>query len=131
MKITRFYATDNGESRFVDIEIPIQHDRKDAEGNILRLSNAYTSPNVCFVDLPDGMVQSWHNAPARQIVVILSGELEVGTTDGQTRRWRAGDVFLASDVTGKGHTTRTIGGPARVMFAPLPENFSIDRWSAA
>jgi hypothetical protein len=130
MKITRFYATDNGESRFVDLDIPTEHGRKDAEGNILRLSNAYTSPNVCFVELPDGMVQSWHNAPARQIVVILSGELEVGTTDGQTRRWRAGEVFLASDVTGKGHTTRTIGGPARVMFAPLPDSFNIERWSA-
>ena len=131
MKITRFYTTDNGESRFVDLDIPTEHSRKDAEGNILRLSNAYTSPNVCFVELPDGLVQSWHNAPARQIVVILSGELEVGTTDGQTRRGQAGDVFLASDVTGKGHTTRTIGGPARVMFAPLPDNFNIERWSAA
>ena len=129
MKITRFYATDNGESRFIDIDIPIENSRKDAEGNTLRLSNAYTSPNVCFVELPDGMVQSWHNAPARQIVAILSGELEVGTTDGQTRRWRAGEVFLASDVTGKGHTTCTVGGPARVMFAPLPDSFDIDRWS--
>ena len=66
----------------------------------------------------------------RQVVVLLSGELEVGTTDGQTRRWRAGELFLASDVTGKGHTTRTVGGPARVMFAPLPDSFNIDRWSA-
>ena len=130
MKIMRFYATDKGESRFVDLDIPTENNRKDAEGNILHLSNAYTSPHVCFVELPDGMVQSWHNAPARQIVVILSGELEVGTTDGQTRRWRAGEVFLASDVTGKGHTTRTIGGPAHVMFAPLPDSFNIERWSA-
>ncbi len=130
MKITRFLATDDGGSRFVEIDIPIEHGRKDAEGNILRLSNTYTSPSVCFVELPDGMVQSWHNAPARQIVVILAGELEVGTTDGQTRKWRAGEAFLASDVTGKGHTTRTVGGPARVMFAPLPDSFDIDRWSA-
>jgi hypothetical protein len=130
MKIIRFLATDSGGSRFQEIDIPIEHGRKDAEGNILRLSNAYTSPNVCFVELPDGMVQNWHNAPARQIVVVLSGELEVGTTDGQTHRWRAGEVFLASDVTGKGHTTRTVGGPARVMFAPLPDNFDIERWSA-
>ncbi len=130
MKITRFLATDDGGSRFQEIDIPIEHGRKDAEGNILRLSNAYTSPNVCFVELPEGMVQSWHNAPARQIVAILAGELEVGTTDGETRRWRAGDIFLASDVTGKGHTTRTVGGPARVMFAPLPDSFNIERWSS-
>jgi hypothetical protein len=130
MKITRFLATDDGGSRFQEIDIPIEHGRKDAEGNILRLSNAYISPNVCFVELPDGMAQDWHNAPARQLVVVLAGELEVGTTDGQTRRWRAGELFLASDVTGKGHKTRTVGGPARVMFAPLPDSFDIERWSA-
>ena len=130
MKITRFYATESGESRFVEIDIPIEQAQRDADGNTLRFSNSYPSPNVRFAELPDGMVQSWHHAPARQIVVVLSGEIEVGTTDGQTRRWRAGEAFLADDVTGKGHTTKTIGGPACVLFAPLPEGFAIGRWSA-
>ena len=130
MKITRFYATESGESRFVEIEIPIEQAQRDVDGNILRFSNSYSSPSVRFAELPDGMVQSWHHAPARQIVVVLSGEIEVGTTDGQTRRWRTGEAFLADDVTGKGHTTKTIGGPARVLFAPLPEGFAIGRWSA-
>ncbi|MGH7966542.1 MAG: hypothetical protein ACRERD_32730 [Candidatus Binatia bacterium] len=35
---------------------------------------------------------------------------------------------LASDVTGKGHTTKGIGA-VRLLFAPLPEGFDIDRWS--
>ena len=130
MKITRFYATESGESRFVEIDIPIEQAQQDADGHTLRFSNSYSSPNVRFAELPDGMVQSWHHAPARQIVVVLSGELEVGTTDGQTRRWRAGEAFLADDVTGKGHTTKTIGGPAHVLFAPLPDGFDIGRWSA-
>ncbi|MGH7960720.1 MAG: hypothetical protein ACRERD_02700 [Candidatus Binatia bacterium] len=130
MKIIRFHATESGESRFAEIDIPIEHARKDAEGNTLRLSNSYPSPNVCFVELPDGLVQSWHNAPTRQIVVVLSGEMEVGTTDGQTRRWRAGEAFLADDLTGRGHTTKTVGGPARLLFAPLPKDFDIGRWSA-
>jgi quercetin dioxygenase-like cupin family protein len=130
MKIMRFYATDSGESRFVEIDIPIEQAQRDADGNILRLSNSYASANVRFAELPDGMVQSWHHAPARQVVVVLSGELEVGTSDGQTRRWRAGEAFLADDLTGKGHTTKTVGGPARVLFAPLPDGFDIGRWSA-
>jgi len=130
MKITRFYATENSESRFVEIDIPIEHGQRDADGNTLHFSNSYPSPNVRFAELPDGMVQSWHHAPARQIVVVLSGELEVGTTDGQTRRWHAGEAFLADDLTGKGHTTKTIGGSARVLFAPLPDGFDIGRWSA-
>jgi hypothetical protein len=129
MKITRFFATESGESRFVEIEIPIEHAQQDADRNTLRFSNSYPSPDVRFAELPDGMVQSWHHAPARQIVVVLSGEMEVGTSDGQTRRWRTGEAFLADDLTGKGHTTRTIGGPVRVLFAPLPAGFDIGRWS--
>ncbi len=130
MKITRFYALENGESRFMEVDIPFQHEQKDAEGNILRFSNEYMSPNVRFVELPEGLSQSWHNAPARQIVVVLSGVLEVGTTDKQIRQWRAGELFLADDLTGKGHTTRVLKGPARVMFAPLPADFATERWSA-
>ncbi|MGE0825258.1 MAG: hypothetical protein AB7G75_26005 [Candidatus Binatia bacterium] len=129
MKITRFVATADGGSQFVEVDIPIDHAQKDSDGHTLRLSNAYTSPNVRFVELPEGMSQTWHNAPTRQIVVVLAGTLEVGTTDGQTRQWQAGEVFLADDTTGKGHVTRTVSGPARVMFAPLPEGFAVERWS--
>ena len=130
MKITRFITTDDGGSRFTDIDIPVSNPRKDADGHTLLLSNAYTSPNVQFAELPAGMSQTWHNAPARQIVVVLSGVLEVTTTDGQSRQWRAGEAFLADDVTGKGHLTRTIGGATQVMFAPLPAGFAVEKWSA-
>ncbi|HEV8714841.1 MAG TPA: hypothetical protein VGX03_18680 [Candidatus Binatia bacterium] len=130
MKITRFYATDAGESRFTEVDIPIEHAQQDADGNTLRFSHGYVSPDVRFAELPEGMVQGWHHAPARQIVVVLSGVLEVGTSDNQTRRWRAGEAFLADDLTGKGHTTRTVEGPVRVLFAPLPPGFVVERWSA-
>ena len=69
------------------------------------------------------MAQDWHNAPARQIVVVLDGVIEVETTDGATLQWRTGEVFLPADVTGQGHRTRCIGGAVRLLFAPLPEGF--------
>ena len=130
MKITRFIATATGGSQFEEIDIPITNERQDAEGHTLLLSNTYTSPGVCFVDLPAGLNQDWHQAPTRQVVVVLSGTLEVTTTDNQVRQWSTGEAFIAADVTGQGHKTRTLGGPARVMFAPLPENFSMEHWSA-
>ena len=129
MKITRFHTTEEGLSRFVEVDIPTINERKDDDGHVLRLSNAYTSPNVIFAELPEGMSQSWHNAPARQIVVVLSGTLEVEVADKQTRQWGPGGAFLADDVTGKGHLTRTIGGPVCVMFAPLPPSFDVTRWA--
>jgi len=129
MKVTRFVATPDGGSRFEEIGIPISNPRQDADGHTLMLSNAYTSPGVCFVDLPEGLNQDWHQAPTRQIVVVLSGTVEVTTTDGETRRWSAGEAFIAADVSGRGHRTRTLGGPARLMFAPLPAGFSMEDWA--
>lgn len=129
MRITRFVATPDGGSRFEEIDIPISNPRQDADGHTLRLSNAYTSPGVCFVDLPEDLNQDWHQAPTRQIVIVLSGTVEVTTTDGETRRWSAGEAFIAADVSGRGHRTRTVGGPARLLFAPLPADCSIETWS--
>ena len=68
--------------------------------------------------------------PIRHIGAVLSGVLEVGTSDQQTHQWRAGEVFLADDVTGTGYTTRVVEGPVRLMFAPLPPEFVLERWSA-
>ncbi|HJU27655.1 MAG TPA: hypothetical protein VJ718_00700 [Candidatus Binataceae bacterium] len=130
MRVTRFHATENGESRFEEVEIPIDQTRRDSFGNTLRQSGAWPSPAIRFVELPAGLDQSWHHAPARQIVVVLSGVLEVGTSDNQRRRCSAGQAFIADDLTGKGHLTRVIEGPASVMFVELPPNFDVARWSA-
>jgi quercetin dioxygenase-like cupin family protein len=130
MKITRFHATENGESRFQELEVPINQPRHDNFGHTLMQSNAWPSPNIRFVELPAGLDQSWHHAPASQIVVVLSGEVEVGTSDGEKRHCAAGQAFIADDLSGKGHLTRVIGGPANVMFVELPKNFDFARWSA-
>ena len=130
MKITRFYATPEGGSCFQDLEIPIDQERPDSFGFVLRQSNAWPSASIRFVKLPAGLDQGWHHAPARQLVVVLSGELEVGTSDGDKRRGTAGQVFVADDLTGKGHETRVIDGPAHVMFVELPPNFDFQHWKA-
>jgi hypothetical protein len=40
---------------------------------------------------------------------VLSGEWEVTASDGETRRFAAGSVRLASDTSGKGHASRVLG----------------------
>lgn len=129
MKITRFHATENGESRFQEVEVPINQPRPDSFGYTLLQSNAWASPSIRFVELPEGLDQPWHHAPARQIVVVLSGLLEVGTSDSQKRQCSAGQAFIADDLTGKGHLTRVLNGPARVMFVQLPDGFDFARWA--
>ena len=120
MKILRFHAAGDGGSRFQEVEVPIDQPRVDSFGNTLRQSGAFASPSVRFVELPRGLDQSWHKAPARQIVILLSGVMEVGTSDGEKRQWRAGTAVIADDLSGKGHTTRTIGNEPRVsVVIPL------------
>lgn len=116
-------ACADGGSRFVDVEIPWSVERDDGLGHRLRLSTPYASPAVQFVELPAGMDQDWHHAPAAQVVVVLRGVLEVETTDGERRRWQAGDAFLPADLSGRGHRTRCIDGAVRLLFAPLPDGF--------
>ncbi len=130
MKITRFHATDDGGSRFQEIELPVNQERRDVFGKIMHQSNAFHSPSVRFVELPRGLDQSWHHAPARQIVFVLSGMVEVGTSENEKRRWGAGSAFIPDDLSGKGHLTRVIEGPAMLAFIELPPGFDLDRWSS-
>ena len=46
----------------------------------------------------------FHNAPRRQYCITLSGSAEIRVGGGASRTFVAGDVFLAEDVTGEGHT---------------------------
>jgi len=57
---------------------------------------------------------------------VLSGTVEVETSNGSTRGWSSGGMFLADDVGSRGHRTRTIRGPARGLFVPLPLDLALD-----
>jgi hypothetical protein len=56
--------------------------------------------------------------------------VEVGTSDGEKRRWSAGGAFIPDDLTGKGHLTHVIEGPAMLAFIELPPDFDFARWSS-
>ena len=71
-------------------------------------------------EMPEGLYQDWHPTSRRQLLFVLSGTLEVETSDGKKHRCSSGEVFLADDVGSRGHRSRTIGGPARVLFVHLP-----------
>jgi hypothetical protein len=59
----------------------------------------------------------WHPAPVAQTVVMLRGTFSVTTTDGETRRFGAGDVIRAEDTAPcKGHITVAGDEPVLVMF---------------
>jgi quercetin dioxygenase-like cupin family protein len=59
--------------------------------------------------LKAGAVEDWHNAPRAWFLIVLQGESEVTTSDGQVRHFGPGSVVLLDDTTGKGHQTRALG----------------------
>ena len=47
-------------------------------------------------------------------IVHLSGEVEMGASDGAKRELRAGDIRLMEDITGKGHSHNILTPKAAV-----------------
>ena len=76
-----------------------------------------SASGIQFRRTPSGSFIDWHPAPRRQYVITLEGQAEIGIGDGTKRIFNAGDVLLADDLTGRGHTTAAVGGKARVSIA--------------
>jgi len=74
---------------------------------------------IVFREQPATWAIDWHPAPRRQFVIILSGQLEIGLGDGSKHVFGPGDARLVEDTTGKGHTTRAVGGTP-VVTATIP-----------
>ena len=63
---------------------------------------------------------SWHNAPVRQLVITLSGTLEFTTHEGKSFTIAPGDILLAEDTAGGGHTWKLVDNdPWRRVYVVL------------
>lgn len=116
-KITRIYSDAQGESHFEDISIPL-HDG----GTIGFLSEAQKVGTIIFRKVIEQYNYDFHNAPARQYIALMDGEIEIETSSGETRTFKPGDVLLVEDITGKGHRSRNIRQEIRSsIFITLPD----------
>jgi hypothetical protein len=100
----------------------------DGESHIERIDLGHTpdwvkglpAAQIAFREDPVGRFIDWHPAPRRQFVIILSGQLEIGLSDGSRHVFGPGDARLVEDTTGKGHTTRVHGAePCVTATIPL------------
>ncbi len=108
MQICRIYTDAKGETHFSEIEIELQ----DA-GAIGLLSQLESASGIIFRETEGNYQYQWHNAPRRQYVIILEGRVDFTVSDGECRRFGAGDVVLLEDVTGKGHCSQAVDGERR------------------
>ena len=111
MQVVRIYTGSDGESHFEELDLgyeQIADAERTADQNAGNVSFRRTQPGN-FID--------WHPAPRRQYVITLEGQAEIGIGDGAKRIFNPGDVLLADDLTGRGHTTAVHGDHPRVSIA--------------
>ena len=104
----RLYTGEDGQSHFEDLDPQMGSEQR---------SPMQTATGITFRSAEPGHFEDWHTAPRRQYIITLSGYGEIGIGDGTVRRFGPGDVMLADDLTGRGHTTRAVGDETRVSAA--------------
>ncbi len=114
--VTRLYSDSNGDSHFEDVEIPLKE-----AGSVGRLSEVFPAKGVVFREVEPSYDWNFHTAPQKQYIVLLDGEIEIETSLGEKRIFKAGEVLLVEDTTGKGHKTRNLQPIKRKsIFITLP-----------
>ena len=64
--------------------------------------------SISFRETRAGGAFEWHDAPARQFVITLSGTLDFQTRTGEHFMLRPGDILLAEDTAGTGHSWKLV-----------------------
>lgn len=114
MTVFHLHGDESGETHLTRLEFPV---RESFAGMVRGLHDIPTTTmgfGEFVVRKPDVGV---HQAPRRQFLVVLEGELEVVTSLGQRERLQPGDLLLADDVGSKGHISRDVGEAPLMMMA--------------
>ena len=85
-------------------------------------SDGRAAKSINFTPHEVGWDVDLHPAPRRQVVFVVSGQVEIGLEDGTKYVFSPGDIFLADDASGRGHRTRTVGNePCLLATVPLTD----------
>ena len=101
--ITRIYSDGNGDSHFETVSVPLNDN-----GEIGFISEAQKAGTISFRKVISSYDYDFHNAPARQYIILMDGVIEIETSLGEKRYFKGGDILLVEDTEGKGHKTRNI-----------------------
>lgn len=102
-KVVRIYSDGNGDSHFEDVSVELKD-----HGSVGMLSDVIPASGLIFREVEPGYDWNFHCAPEKQYIILLDGEIEIETSLGDKRTFRAGDILLMEDTTGKGHKTRNL-----------------------
>ena len=104
---TRLYTGADGLSHVEQVDVkffPVAGAPATAEqSEPVKASKSY------IVRLAPSFFEDWHNADVRRYVLPISGRAEIEVAGGQKFSAEPGRIYIAEDLTGKGHTFRVVG----------------------
>ena len=102
----RLYNDEKGESHFEDLEVELPPVDFAPPAGPLNILPFFPVEKSILMGVPVGWAgEAFHPVPIRSILCVLQGEYQVTASDGTSRNFPAGSMFLAEDTWGKGHTT--------------------------
>ncbi len=119
----RVFSTPDGTSHFEDVTVDLSETNFAPPASPVYIGGNVPASSAFF----GGFEPAWgahdleahlcHPAPAAQFIIVLQGEFSVTVMDGETRRFRPGDVFRLEDTPpGKGHISVVGDKPGVFMF---------------
>lgn len=121
LRIKRVTAGPDGKSRLDVIELPVVA----GEPGRSITSRVYATDVELGYGMPGSFID-WHRVTTPRFWILLQGAFDFGTGDGKVHRLVAGDIVLAADTTGQGHTSRNVGDvPSFVLTVRLPAEDSL------
>ena len=115
MRCIRLWTDSEGISRFEEGSIVLKNGSP-----VNLLSEKFPTKSISFAETQAGQSLNWHNAPTKQFVITLRGTLDFWNNLDEHFVITPGDILLAEDVTGSGHSWKLIGDdPWRRVYVIL------------
>lgn len=116
MQFTEVFSDGNGDTHFRDIPVAMAlRDFAPPSAPMAASAEVQTATGI-FLSLPPGWDPKHHAIPIRQWGFMVAGHLRITVTDGAVAEFRPGDLFLLSDVEGRGHQSLVQGQEPVTLF---------------
>ena len=92
MRLVRIFSKQNGDSAIELREVPMSAGERPS-------SPTFQGGAIFLRETAEGHVQSYHNAPRRQLIFLASGILELESSEGKRYICRPGDLIFAEEGT--------------------------------
>ena len=91
----RIYTDSQGDSHFDVVTVEQSLARAAPPAAPFYVSGDSPASKYRFYTFQPGWVGDWHPCPARQFLSLMTGAVEMETTDGTVRRFAPGDLALS------------------------------------